>query len=81
MSDKKWLLTGVKRTRVHEIRLLADSAEEAIALAKGGYRFSKVTSCEEDPPVRLGRHTSFGVLAANDHGTSRAPGYSYLRKT
>lgn len=50
MSDKKWLLTGVKRTRVHEIRLLADSAEEAIALAKGGYRFSKVTSCEEDPP-------------------------------
>ena len=68
MSDnrKKWLLTGVKRTRVHEIRLLADSAAEAIALAKKSYRFTSITDCVEELPVRIGRSVYLGMAAAND---------------
>jgi hypothetical protein len=69
MTDtrKKWLLTGIKRTRRHEIRLLADTADEAIALAKSSYRFSSITDCVEDPPKRLpGGGFSLGWAAHND---------------
>jgi hypothetical protein len=62
----KWLLTGIKRTRRHEIRLLADTAEEAVALAKNSYRFTKIVQCIEEVPVRSGNYISLGWLAAND---------------
>jgi len=52
-TRRKWLLTGIKRTRRHEIRLLADTADEAIALAKNSYRFSSITDCVEDLPKQL----------------------------
>jgi hypothetical protein len=68
MTDtrKKWLLAGIKRTRRHEIRLLAHTADEAINLAKGSYRFTAITSCVEEPPIKHGRVTYLGWAAAND---------------
>jgi hypothetical protein len=80
MTDtrKKWLLTGIKRTRRHEIRLLADTAEEAIALAKKSYRFSQITECVEDPPKRLsGGSWYLGEFAANDPFYENA-GWNFL---
>ena len=50
---KTWRVTGIKRTRTHSIRLLANTAEEAIQIASHPPYKLKVSDCVEDPPVRL----------------------------
>jgi hypothetical protein len=69
VTDKRktWRVTGVKRTRTHSINLLADTADEAIGIAKGRFRFSQVSSCVEHLPVQLpGGSVYLGWLPAND---------------
>jgi len=65
-TRRKWLLSGVKRTRRHQIRLLADTADEAIALAKNSYRFSSINDCVEELPKELGGSVFHGWAAHND---------------
>jgi hypothetical protein len=63
---RTWRVTGIKRTRTHSIKLLADTAEEAIRIA-ANYRIKVVTSCVEEFPVRLpGGGWYHGMLAEND---------------
>ena len=64
---KTWRVTGVKRTRTHSVKLLADSAEEAISIASNPPFKLKVSDCVEDPPIRLANGSLyFGWAAEND---------------
>lgn len=66
-TRKTWQLVGVKKTRTHTIKLLADTADEAIAIAKRDYRFRTIHSCTEFVPVRSpGGSTYWGLMAEND---------------
>jgi hypothetical protein len=64
---KAWRVTGVKRTRTHSVKLLADTAEEATQIASNPPYKLKVSDCVEDPPIRLpGGGLWCGWAADND---------------
>ena len=52
---KTWRVIGVKRTRTHSIKLLADTAEEAISIASNPPYKLKVSGCVEELPIRSDR--------------------------
>ena len=58
---RAWRATGIKRTRTHSIKLLADSAEEVIQIASNPPYKLKVSDCVEDPPIRSGAGWNFLV--------------------
>ena len=68
MSQPIWRVTGIKRTRSHTLRLIADTADEAINIAPScQFRLSKVTDCvEEPPPQRTGKAQFLGWAPDND---------------
>jgi len=74
---KTWRVTGVKRTRTHSIKLLADSAEEATQIASNPPYKVKVSDCVEDPPIRSGGGWSMGWAADNDPIYTNA-GWNFL---
>ena len=68
MSRPIWRVTGIKRTRSHTLRLIADTADEAISIATSRqFRLSKVIDCvEEPPPQRTGKGQFLGLAPDND---------------
>ena len=74
---RAWRATGIKRTRTHSIKLLADSAEEVIQIASNPPYKLKVSDCVEDPPIRSGGGWSMGWVADNDPIYTNA-GWNFL---
>lgn len=68
MSRPIWRVTGIKRTRSHTLRLIADTADEAISIATDRqFRLSQVMDCvEEPPPQRTGKGQFLGLVPDND---------------